>query len=74
MNVRVPKPDSRERTDAYGFALQVQDGIFERMINLMKNMRVKDKSTLLPFQKGKNEYFILAININKYSNRCHSVE
>lgn len=74
MNVRVPKPDSRERTHAYGLALQVQDGILERMSNLMKDMRVKDKSTLLPFQKGKTDLIIFAININIYFNRYHSIE
>jgi len=52
MNVRVPHKDSRERTHAYGLALDLQESILDRMNTMMSTMRVIGKKNLLPFQKG----------------------
>jgi hypothetical protein len=51
-NVRVPQQDTRNRTKAYGLALEEQSNILESMTNTIRNLRVKDKSSLLPFQSG----------------------
>lgn len=52
LNVRVPRSDSRDRTKAYGLALELQESIINAMSDTMENMRVKGKTSLLPFQKG----------------------
>lgn len=52
MNVRVPISDSRDRTKAYGLALELQNGIIDAMTKTIENLRVKGKTYLFPFQKG----------------------
>ena len=55
LNVRVPTSDNRNRTKAYGLALELQENIINTMSETMENMRVKGKKSLLPFQKGNNK-------------------
>ena len=55
MNTRVYAADSRERVQAYGLNIDVQNNILDNMTELISNMRVTGKNFLLPFQKGKNK-------------------
>lgn len=52
MNSRVPRQDTRERLHAYGLALELQNDILNNMSQMMSEIRVIGKNTLLPFQKG----------------------
>ena len=52
MNVRSPYSDSRERVHAYGLHLESQNVILNNMTEMVTNMRVIGKNSLLPFQKG----------------------
>lgn len=53
LNVKVPKEDSRERRHAYGLHIDAQNEILHRMTNITNQLRVKNKTFLMPFQKGK---------------------
>lgn len=71
MNVRVYSADSRDRVQAYGLAIKVQNDILDRMTKMMNEMLVLGKNTLLPFQKGKLFYvnvLLLKIIIIFYRN------
>lgn len=61
LNVRVPRADSRERIQAYGISIDVQNDILDKMSNMVLNMKVGNKSSLLPFQKGKQ--MRIAVNL-----------
>ncbi|KAI8122776.1 hypothetical protein CVS40_6338 [Lucilia cuprina] len=52
MNTRVPRQDTRKRWHAYGLALEIQNDILNNMSQMMSEIRVVEKKTLLPFQKG----------------------
>lgn len=52
MNVKVPEQDSRERTKAYGLAIQIQNEILNKMDNFIRELRIPGRKVLLPFQKG----------------------
>ena len=57
MNSRVPKHDSRERSHAYGLAPEIQNDILNNMSQMISDIRMNGKNTLLPFQKGIILYF-----------------
>lgn len=52
MNVRVPISDTRDRKKAFGLALEIQNGIIDKMTATISSLRAKGKRCLLPFQKG----------------------
>ncbi|CAD7085347.1 unnamed protein product [Hermetia illucens] len=52
LNVRVPSADYRERTKAFGLAIDRQIKILTDMTQTMRKLRVRGKTLLLPFQKG----------------------
>ncbi|KAL1489510.1 hypothetical protein ABEB36_013468 [Hypothenemus hampei] len=51
-NVSVPVSDSRTRNRAYGLAIQEQDEILDKMSQKIKNLKVKGRQQMLPFQNG----------------------
>lgn len=57
MNSRVPRQDTRERLHAYGLSLEIQNDILNNMSQMISEIRVIGKNTLLPFQKGKKFIF-----------------
>lgn len=52
MNSRVPRQDTRDRLHAYGLALEKQNIILNNMSQMMSEIRVIGKKSMLPFQKG----------------------
>lgn len=51
-NSRVPKIDFRPRMAAYGLSMAEHNSILNKMEFITREMRIGEKKTLMPFQKG----------------------
>ena len=41
-----------KHSSSYGLSLEIQDELLDRMTSFITEMRIHDKKSLLPFQKG----------------------
>jgi len=52
----------------FGFDYENQEQLINKMTTFIQNMRIHDKKTILPFQKGK--FIQINIMLNKNEYRC----